>query len=114
MRYHFWRAGRLTNDVMNAELAFLPRHDLNHLMSTFFFNEQLVSDLEGVDVSCDPPDFAVKLQDSNTFQWTFTLMFKVSKMHFKILIKVVYYLSTDNSETPNRVGNRTTEIMSPY
>ena len=83
-------------------------------MSTFFFNEQLVSDLEGVDVSCDPPDFAVKLQDSNTFQWTFTLMFKVSEMNFKILKKVVYYLSTDNSETPNRIGNRTTEIMSPY
>ncbi|XP_044184435.1 uncharacterized protein LOC114957638 isoform X2 [Acropora millepora] len=38
--------------------------------------EDLVSDLDGVDVSCDPPDFAVKLQDSNTFQWTFTLMFK--------------------------------------
>ncbi|XP_067043097.1 3'-5' exoribonuclease HELZ2-like isoform X4 [Acropora muricata] len=38
--------------------------------------ENFVSYLEGVDVSCDPPDFAVKLQDSKTYQWTFTLKFK--------------------------------------
>lgn len=73
-----------------------------------------MSDLEGVDVSCDPPDFAIKLQDSNTFRWTFTLMFKVSEMNNKILKKVAYYLSIDNSETPNRIGNGTKELMSPY
>ena len=73
-----------------------------------------MSDLDGVDVSCDPPDFAVKLQDSNTFQWTFTLMFKVSEMNFKSLKKLAYYLSINNSETSNRIDNGTKEIMSPY
>jgi len=76
-----------------------------------------VSDLEGVDVCCDPPDFAVKLQDSKTYQWTFTLKFKVSKMNSRVLRtyrkKVMYYLSIDNSETPNRIGNGTKEIISP-
>ena len=26
----------------------------------------------------------------------------------------MYYLSIDNSETPNRIGNGTKEIISPY
>ena len=42
-----------------------------------------MTDLDGVDVRCNPPELSVKLQDSNdthTYQWTFTLVFKVSKI----------------------------------
>jgi len=45
--------------------------------------EDLVTDLDGVDVSCTPPELSVKLHDSNdthTYQWTFTLVFKVCEI----------------------------------
>ena len=66
----------------------LSYHAITSIISwvPFFCNEQLVTDLEGVDVCCTPPELSVKLQDSNdthTFQWTFTLVFKVSKINFK-------------------------------
>ena len=42
-----------------------------------------MTDLDGVDVSCNPPELSVKLQDSNdthTYQWKFTLVSKVSEI----------------------------------
>ena len=47
--------------------------------------QQRVEYLPGVEVTCTPPELNVRLQDKNEthkFQWTFSLIFKVSEIQF--------------------------------
>lgn len=56
---------------------------------------QLVECLPGVDITCNPPELSIKLQDKNgahACQWTFSLVFKVSKLPLQAFIVITNHV----------------------